>query len=173
MGEPNEQTSRFTGDPHAGEGEHLSSRSPRQRAMAAFARAPAGFLEEVWKGIHDAPDIRAVRGPEIGLVMLRGRTGGGGAPFNLGEASVTRASVGLERSGVSTIGHAMVLGRDTGKARHAAAFDALWQIEAERSWIEAEIIAPIEALLAADDAKRAEETEATRVDFFTMVRGDN
>ncbi len=52
--------------------------------------------------------------------MRRGRIGGG-APFNLGEACVARASVRLASG---EVGHAMVLGRDTDHARLAAFFDA-------------------------------------------------
>nr|WP_269812739.1 phosphonate C-P lyase system protein PhnG [Aurantimonas marina] len=61
-----------------------------------------------------------LRAPEAGLVMRRGRIGGG-APFNLGEACVARASVRLASG---EVGHAMVLGRDTDHARLAAFFDA-------------------------------------------------
>jgi alpha-D-ribose 1-methylphosphonate 5-triphosphate synthase subunit PhnG len=101
---------------------------------------------------------------------VRGRIGGGGAPFNLGEATVTRATV-LLPSG--TAGHAQALGTSKEKVRLAAVFDALWQEEATQRWVEAELLAPVEARLAAEDRQKAEETAATRVDFFTMVRGED
>ena len=41
------------------------------------------------------PRYEELRTAETGLVMLRGRIGGDGAPFNLGEATVTRAAVRL------------------------------------------------------------------------------
>jgi alpha-D-ribose 1-methylphosphonate 5-triphosphate synthase subunit PhnG len=96
--------------------------------------------------------------------------GGGGAPFNLGEASVTRASVRLSSG---EIGHAVVLGRDADKAGLAAAFDAAWQNADFRRRIEDEVVTPALALEAEADRRRAGETEATRVDFFTMVRGED
>ncbi|MBO0663134.1 phosphonate C-P lyase system protein PhnG [Jiella sp. MQZ9-1] len=142
----------------------------RRRAMSAFAQAPAGFLEARWPSLADGRTIVPVRGPEVGLVMVRGRTGGGGAAFNLGEASATRASVRLANG---PVGHAMILGRDLEKARHAAAFDALWQIDTCQAAVEREVVAEIERLIAAADGQRAEETAATKVDFFTMARGED
>lgn len=143
----------------------------RRRAIGAYALAEPERLEALYAPLaNDAPGAETVRGPEIGLVMLRGRAGGGGAAFNLGEASVTRATV---RVATGPVGHAMILGRHTAKARAAAHLDALWQDETWRGRIEREIVAP---LLAADEAERrrlAEETAATRVDFFTMVRGED
>lgn len=142
----------------------------RRRAIEAFAVADASRMADVWRRFDDRLKPRPVRGPEVGLVMLRGRIGGGGAPFNLGEASVTRASV---RVADGTIGHAMILGRDVEKARLAACLDAAWQNAAHREAIETELVAPTLARKAQDERRRAEETAATRVDFFTLVRGDD
>ncbi|NDW04802.1 phosphonate C-P lyase system protein PhnG [Jiella pacifica] len=142
----------------------------RRRAVSAFAQADAGFLDAAWQRLGAGRRVGALRGPESGLVMVRGRAGGGGAPFNLGEASVTRASVTLDDGAV---GHAMVLGRDGTRAHFAAVFDALWQDETMRETVEREIVAVIEAALAETDAKRRSETEATKVDFFTMMRGED
>ena len=102
--------------------------------------------------------------------MLRGRAGGDGAPFNLGEATVTRAVVELpggER------GYAHILGRDAERARLAAIFDALWQKAAQRRAVEERVLAPIAARLAAERAKASAEIAATRVDFFTLKRGED
>ncbi len=106
----------------------------------------------------------------MGLVMLRGRMGGGGGAFNLGEASVVRATVKL---GSGEVGHAVVLGRDAEHARRAAHLDAVWQRPDWRGRIEENFVAPSLAAEAAETALRAEETEATRVDFFTLVRGED
>ena len=142
----------------------------RRRAMEAFAAADPAFLSKAWPRLSGGMAASMLRGPDAGLVMLRGRIGGGGAPFNIGEASVARASVRLESG---EVGHAMVLGRDLDHARLAALFDAGWQRPDWRDAIEAEVIAPALDAQAAADRKAAEETEATRVDFFTMVRGDD
>lgn len=142
----------------------------RARAVSAFARADAAFLEAAWQRLGGNRIAATLRGPESGLVMVRGRAGGGGAPFNLGEASVTRASVRLDEG---TVGHAMVLGRDPKRARYAAAFDALWQVEAMRDEVEREVVAIVTAAIAEADARRRSETDATKVDFFTMMRGED
>jgi len=140
----------------------------RQRAMALLARARRDELAEPiakrWPD-HGARDLKPI---ESGLIMLRGRIGGDGAPFNLGEATVTRAVVELP---TGERGFAHVLGRDTSAARLAAIVDALWQREAGD--VETVILAPIAERLAAEAAKARAETAATRVDFFTLVRGED
>src|SRR4051812_23444629 len=97
---------------------------PRRLALNALAAAEADALTAAWSNWADKPAFKPVRGPETGLVMVRGRAGGGGAPFNLGEASVSRATVRLE---TGEIGHGYCLGRDLDKARLIAVFDALFQ----------------------------------------------
>jgi alpha-D-ribose 1-methylphosphonate 5-triphosphate synthase subunit PhnG len=142
----------------------------RRRSMGLMARAApaelAGPLAACWPD-HHARDLKLV---ETGLVMLRGRIGGDGAPFNLGEATVTRAIVELP-TGERGYGH--VLGRDGAHARAAAVLDALWQIPLEREAIEKRVLRPIEARLEAERARASAETAATRVDFFTLVRGED
>lgn len=140
----------------------------RKAALDVLAAAPAKALAELWDRWADKPSHTKVRGPEVGLVMVRGRAGGGGAPFNMGEATVSRASV---RIVTGEVGHGYNLGRDLAKAEIIAVIDALWQRDAAR--VEAEIIAPLQALALAADQKRRDESAATKVDFFTMVRGDN
>jgi alpha-D-ribose 1-methylphosphonate 5-triphosphate synthase subunit PhnG len=145
------------------------SQARRQANMAVLARAPGAALMAQWQGWPEQPGFKLVRGPETGLVMVRGRAGGGGAPFNLGEATVTRATVRLDSG---EIGHSYALGRDGEKARIAALFDALWQRPADRAAVEA-IIAQLAQTADTSDQQRREETAATRVNFFTMVRGDD
>ncbi|CAD7029825.1 phosphonate C-P lyase system protein PhnG [Pseudorhizobium endolithicum] len=142
----------------------------RRRTLSLLARASADELRAAWDALPAKPEVKPVRGPETGLVMVRGRIGGGGGPFNLGEATVTRATVLL---GSGTAGHAHALGTDKAKARLGAIFDALWQEEQTRPYVESRLLAPVAARIEAEDRKLAEETAATRVDFFTMVRGDD
>lgn len=135
--------------------------------MATVARATVGELAALDAMAGDRAEV--LRAPEIGLVMVRGRIGGDGAPFNLGEATVTRAAVALP-DGVIGFGH--VLGRDKDRARLSALADALWQAPATRDAVEA-LLAPVRARIAAETTLKRERAAATRVDFFTMVRGDN
>jgi alpha-D-ribose 1-methylphosphonate 5-triphosphate synthase subunit PhnG len=143
--------------------------SARKAAMATLAAAPAPRLAELWQQAGLPETAQSVRGPETGLVTVRGRTGGGGDPFNIGEATVTRATVRLD----GRVGHAYALGTDHQKARLSAIADALWQAPQRRAEIEAQILAPLRAERASADAQRRAETAATRVDFFTMVRGED
>jgi alpha-D-ribose 1-methylphosphonate 5-triphosphate synthase subunit PhnG len=142
----------------------------RREGMSVLAGADAALVAAAWGAFDNKPDYKLLRGPETGLVMIRGRTGGGGDPFNLGEATVTRATVRLD---TGEVGHAYCLGRDTDKALHAALFDALLQRADTRERVLSEVIAPLSASRHADDAKRRDETAATKVDFFTMVRGED
>jgi alpha-D-ribose 1-methylphosphonate 5-triphosphate synthase subunit PhnG len=137
--------------------------------MAVLARASLDELSAPVARLWPALDVRDLRAPEIGLVMLRGRMGGDGAAFNLGEATVTRAVVELP-GGLR--GYGQRLGRQPAAARLAAIVDALWQDGNERERVEAEIVAPVRRRLAAEKFQDMTETAATRVDFFTLVRGD-
>jgi alpha-D-ribose 1-methylphosphonate 5-triphosphate synthase subunit PhnG len=142
----------------------------RRRAMGLLARASAGELEEPLARRWADHGARNLKPAETGLVMLRGRAGGDGAPFNLGEATVTRAVVELP-SGER--GYAHVLGRDAERARLAAIFDALWQKPHQRRMVETCVLEPIAARLEAARARTSAEIAATRVDFFTLRRGED
>jgi alpha-D-ribose 1-methylphosphonate 5-triphosphate synthase subunit PhnG len=137
--------------------------------MAIYAEATAAELKSALEiiGVWDHTDVRK---PETGLVMIQGRMGGDGAPFNLGEATVTRAAL---RIASGEVGFSYILGRDHEKARLAALCDALWQNETVRSAVETHVLAPIRARLAREQGEAAARTAATRVDFFTLVRGED
>lgn len=98
--------------------------------------------------------------------MLRGgRMGGTGAPFNLGEMTVTRCSLKLAQGAVG--GHAYVQGRDKDKARIAALIDALMQTEAAATLRGGAVLVPLEAAMAEAKRSRASKAAATKVDFFS------
>ena len=150
-------------------GEIAGQQARRRNIMEILAKADAGRLEAAWDLLPDKPEFSPVRGPETGLVMIRGRIGGGGAPFNLGEATVSRATI---RLATGEIGFGQTLGLSPRKVELAAIFDALAQREDRRGTFE-ELIGDIERELAERDETRKRETAATRVDFFTMVRGED
>lgn len=135
--------------------------------MALAARATTAELEGAVRALHDGP-IDEVRRPETGLVMIRGRTGGDGAPFNLGEATVTRAAVRLP---TGETGFSYLLGRDALRARHAAVLDALVQALGLPDVLAR--LAGVEARIQSADETTSRQAAATRVDFFTMVRGED
>ena len=141
----------------------------RKQIMGLLARATCAELQAGWDALDAKPEVHPVRGPETGLVMVRGRIGGGGDAFNLGEATVSRATVRLASG---EIGHGQMLGNDREKARLAALFDALQQRPEYHPVVDA-LLDAVAARIQAEDSRRAEEAAATRVDFFTMVRGDD
>lgn len=151
-------------------GQERKANAARKVAMAAFAMASGDELRKLTQAAGLPLEAKLLRGPETGLVTVRGRIGGGGTPFNTGEATVTRATVRLPSG---QVGHAYALGRDKEKVRLAAILDAAWCAQETRGAVEEKIVAPLLRLRTEADAKRRAETAATKVDFFTMVRGED
>ncbi len=141
----------------------------RQRWMAVLAKASAADLERAWQGLPAPPDYSLLRPAEIGLAMIQGRAGGNGRRFNLGEMTITRCVVRLADG---TAGFSHIAGRDARKAELAAAFDALLQRSDDRDRLLDEVIGPLEDREAVRKQAMAEKVAATRVDFFTLARGD-
>lgn len=149
--------------------EEAAARDTRREWLAVLARASRDELEA---GLHrHAPAVRYefLRRPERGMVMLRGRVGGSGDAFNLGEATVTRCTVRLLDGPVGT-GH--VLGRDARRAELVAVLDALLQQPGGRDGLEQALIAGLRAGQQAAREAAAAAAGASRVTFFTMVRGE-
>ena len=143
--------------------------SARRDWLAVLARAGTEALEACYRQAAPWPPVQRVRAPEVGMVMLRGRVGGTGAPFNLGEASLTRCAM---RPASGALGVGYVLGRDRRKAELVALFDALLQDDAARGRAMAQVVEPLrrQQEQQRDAASRA--AASSRVDFFTMVRGE-
>jgi alpha-D-ribose 1-methylphosphonate 5-triphosphate synthase subunit PhnG len=144
----------------------------RQRWMRTLATAEPDALEAAWQDWEPKPAVQAIRGPEAGLVMVRARIGGGGPRFNLGEATVTRATVHLHGEPLAdgTVGTCYALGTDLEHARLAAIFDGLLADTGLRERVLAEVIAPLEQAQAERDRIRRAEARSTLVDFFSVAR---
>ncbi len=138
----------------------------RRSWMGLLARAKAARLAQLFP---DLPEYSTLRAPEVGAVMVRGRIGGVGQPFNLGEMTVTRCALSLPGGAV---GHAHVQGRDKAHAVRAALIDALMQTE-HADGVRATVLGPLAAEEAARKTTRAAKAAATRVEFFTLVRGED
>jgi alpha-D-ribose 1-methylphosphonate 5-triphosphate synthase subunit PhnG len=134
----------------------------RRRWMAVLARAD---IDELGDRLGALPPYRVLRGPEAGLVMVRGRTGGGGAPFNLGEMTTTRCTV---RTDTGFVGHAYVAGRNERLAQLAALADALLQDPMQQDRLLEDVIEPLAATQQARRDTVAAKAAATRVQFFAM-----
>lgn len=145
----------------------------RQAWMATLACAPEALLDQLWRQVEGKPAYGLLRKPEAGLVMVRARAGGSGAQFNLGEMTVTRCTVRVAgRDGAALSGTAYVAGRSLRKAQIAAIVDAMLQDPARHDAIRAAVIAPLQAERASVEQSRHERAASTKVEFFTMVRGE-
>jgi|APCry1669189000_1035189.scaffolds.fasta_scaffold123467_1 alpha-D-ribose 1-methylphosphonate 5-triphosphate synthase subunit PhnG len=138
----------------------------RRRWMGVLARAGGAEIAARLDQAPALPPHRRLRGPETGLVMARGRQGGDGAPFNLGEVTVTRCSVRLDDG---TVGHSYVAGRDARQAELAAVLDAALQDPARQAALLAAVVDPLAAAQAERAAHETAKAAATRVQFFTMA----
>lgn len=142
--------------------------TPRPEWMALLSRAPLPLLEQALSAPAAAP-LQWLRKPETGLYMVQGRAGGTGQRFNLGEMTVTRCALRIE---AGAVGHGHVQGRDKDHARRAAVLDALMQGE-QADALRASVLEVLQAEETARRATRAAKAAATRVEFFTMVRGED
>jgi alpha-D-ribose 1-methylphosphonate 5-triphosphate synthase subunit PhnG len=138
--------------------------------MAVLAESNTAEIAHLLETLGYLPAHEEMRAPEHGLVMIRGRIGGDGAQFNLGEATVSRAVVRLASG---EMGFGYVLGRDRAKARLIALCDALVQTGTYTAALENKVIAPIRASLEAQRETRTRQVTATKVDFFTLMRGED
>jgi alpha-D-ribose 1-methylphosphonate 5-triphosphate synthase subunit PhnG len=141
----------------------------RRKWMAALAKAIPEELEHLWSTLKEKPGYYFLRPPEVGLVMVRGRAGGTGMRFNIGEVTVTRCAVQVNDGAVGT---AYVLGRNVRHAELAALFDAMLQDPNRHTALMKKVINPM--IVSIRDRKRraAQKAAATKVEFFTLMRGD-
>ena len=141
----------------------------RREWMSLLAKSPEGAVTRLLDETLARPGFVWLRAPEVGSVMVRGRAGGTGAPFNLGEMTVTRCALRLESG---QVGHAYIQGRRKSDAEAAALVDALMQTPAADA-LRAGVLTPLQADAERRRATRASKAAATKVDFFTMVRGED
>jgi alpha-D-ribose 1-methylphosphonate 5-triphosphate synthase subunit PhnG len=142
----------------------------RRAAMAVLAESETSEIAACLASLGNLPASEDLRRAERGLVMVTGRVGGDGASFNLGEATVARSAVQLS---TGETGFGYVLGRDLEKARLIALCDALIQRADFCDPLERFVVAPLREKLTARRRMTDERTAATRVDFFTLVRGED
>ena len=145
----------------------------RQQWLKVLANADSQLLQRLWKdfsGHHPVPDFRFIRQPETGLTMVRGRTGGTGQLFNLGEMTVTRCALRLASG---TMGVSYINGRNHQHCETAALADALMQEPASRNLLQQRLIEPLAQAQNAIKQQTTAEVRSTKVDFFTLMRGED
>jgi len=148
----------------------MKSQTARQHWLSVLAHSSAGQLDTCWQPLNLQPAFERVRPAEIGLTRLQARMGGTGKRFVMGDATVTRAVVKLDDG---TLGFSYVLGRDKAHAERCALIDALLQQKATCELLQEKVIAPLAALQAEQRQQRAREIASSKVDFFTLVRGED
>lgn len=141
----------------------------RKDWMSLLAKSHDGEVARFLKSTGLEPEFSWLRAPEIGSVMVRGRAGATGAPFNLGEMTVTRCTLQLEDG---TVGHAYIQGRRKACAEAAALVDALMQTD-HADCVRAQVLTPLQQNREITRSARAAKAAATKVDFFTLVRGED
>jgi alpha-D-ribose 1-methylphosphonate 5-triphosphate synthase subunit PhnG len=146
-----------------------SPHAARQSWMALLARATRDELETALSELAPRPGYTLLRTPEIGLAMVRGRAGGTGNAFNLGEMTMTRCAVRLDEA-PHPVGLSYIVGRDARHAELAALFDSLLQLPNQPTRISDGLLGDIRRRIETERRIRIAETAATRVDFFTLVR---
>ncbi|ETX27752.1 phosphonate C-P lyase system protein PhnG [Roseivivax isoporae] len=149
--------------------EDITATADRRAWMGLLARARPDALAACAAALGEMPQADWLRPPETGAVMVRGRMGGTGAPFNLGEMTVTRCAL---RLATGEVGHACVQGRDRAHARRAALCDALLQ-GGRADEVRRVVLDPLAGAEADRRASRAGKAAATKVDFFTLARGED
>ena len=143
---------------------------PRRAALGLLARSePARLAALLAAHLPEPPAVTLLRPAEIGAVMVRGRQGGHGVPFNLGEMTVTRCSL---RLGCGAVGHGYAQGRDKAHAQRIALIDAMLQTPQGEA-LRAAVLTPLAAAEAERRAAAAARAAATKVEFFTLVRGED
>jgi alpha-D-ribose 1-methylphosphonate 5-triphosphate synthase subunit PhnG len=146
-----------------------SENNPRKAWMGVLARAPEGRVAALLDAEMSRPAFTWLRAPEIGSTMVRARAGATGIPFNLGEMTITRCALTLD---TGEVGHSYIQGRRKADAEAAALVDALMQTAlADR--LRETVLEPLQIEMTAVKAARAAKAAATKVDFFTMTRGED
>lgn len=146
----------------------VAEHADRQRWIGVLAQARMTEFKRHEAALRDI-EYQLIRAPEIGMTLVRGRMGGTGAPFNIGEMSVTRCVVRLADG---RTGYSYLAGRDKAHSELAALADAHLQGVQQAHWMN-EMIEPMARAQAARRAAKDAETAATKVEFFTLVRGED
>jgi alpha-D-ribose 1-methylphosphonate 5-triphosphate synthase subunit PhnG len=154
----------------AGSTDHCGETAARANWMRVMALADATALGDAYASLGELPAFRPLRAPETGMTMVRGRAGGTGVQFNLGEVSVTRCAVAFEQG---VVGMAYIQGRALRHAEQAAVLDGLLQMPEWHARVQQQVIAPLARIHDDRVAERAAIAAQTRVEFFTMARGED
>lgn len=142
----------------------------RQQWLATLAHSRSEDLLRFWQQLEIDPECEVIRQPEVGLTRLQGRMGGTGDAFNFADTTITRAVIRLADG---TLGYGFIQGRDKHKAMLVAIADALLQQTEFHLRLQTHLIQPLAELQQLAKANTAKEMASSKVDFFTLVRGED
>lgn len=140
----------------------------RKDWLGIIAHADKADMCAKWRALGLDVDAKWLRGPEIGLLPMQARMGNTGSKFLFGDATITRAVVEVAKKA----GYAFILGRNKQAAKYAALIDALMQDSAHHTQIKEVVLEPLAQSTQAKHTKQKRAVAETKVDFFTMVRGE-
>jgi alpha-D-ribose 1-methylphosphonate 5-triphosphate synthase subunit PhnG len=143
--------------------------TPRQKWMQILADADVADLKAGYDRFGKKISFSWLIRPETGMVMVQARADSTGAPFCLGEMTVTRCMVQVLDS---IQGYAMVPGSDHEHAELAALLDALLQMPAFHDRLMATLMGDLKARERQKQQALAREIADTTVEFFTLRRGE-
>ena len=139
----------------------------RPEWISIFSKTSEDLLKNSLDHINFKENYDVLLGPEIGSIMIQGRAGGTGDKFNLGEATLTKCIVKFQEK----TGYSYHLGRNLIKSEYGAILDALMQIESYNSKL-LMYVKEFQEEIQKEKTKIIAGSSESKVDFFTMVRGD-
>lgn len=150
--------------------DQILNRTTRQHWMSVMAKSSAETLIALSDDYVNSHPFETIRAAEVGLTQVRGRMGGTGSQFNVGDMTITRCVV---RSPEGHYGHSYIMGRNKDHATRAATLDAMLQDQIHQSLLMEKIIQPLAQDLAIKKVQKADTVAQTKVNFFTLVRGED
>ena len=146
-----------------------TEKSYRQYLLSILSKSTLADIKAKWEALSIAPTYYFLKKPEIGMAMVKAKAGGTGQPFNMGEMTVTRCVIKLDSH---EIGYGYTAGRDKMKSELIALIDACFQITHWTHAISEQLIQPLATIIEEKNAQQRHKVEATKVNFYTMVRGE-
>ncbi|MGH1440411.1 MAG: phosphonate C-P lyase system protein PhnG [Cellvibrionaceae bacterium] len=149
--------------------ETMKVNNNRQDSLSVLAKSTLENINKYWNEVNISPDFIFLKKPEVGMVMVRAQTSGETQQFNMGEMTVTRCVVRLESE---EMGYGYVSGRNKEKSTLVALIDACSQVPSLKDVVQKKVIDPLSELQIAVEKKQEEKIKPSKVNFFTMVRGE-
>ena len=156
----------------------INHQKTRQEWLSLLAKTPLETLQQQWQDYLLKSDnipadidqsVESVRPVQIGLLQVRGRIGGNGSQFNLGDMTVTRAAIIC--AGFQGFGYCA--GRSHAHAELIALLDALLQNPMYGNHLQTQLLKSLAEHRNTTVLKRQSIAASTVVDFFTVVRGED